>query len=121
MASGVDTLASLYAVSDQAKLYLEVALILLLIYLNLRGMKEAIEFLIPIFLTFVMLHAILIVYGIAAHAGNFTTLVPEIAGKTRQLAADQGWVNVVWIVMLAYAASGATYTGLERLPTTSIP
>lgn len=115
VASGVDTLASLYPVAERTKLIMEVALIFLLIYLNLRGMKEAIGVLLPIFLAFVVLHAILIVYGIVAHAGNFPVLIPEIVQKTKGLADRQGWFSVVWIVMLAYAASGATYTGLEAV------
>ncbi|MBA2690330.1 MAG: APC family permease [Burkholderiales bacterium] len=115
VASGVDTLVSLFPVSEQAKLTAEVGLIFVLIYLNLRGMKEAIHVLVPIFLAFVVLHAALIVYGIAAHADNFPVLVPEIVEETKHLAGERGWLGVIWIVMLAYAASGATYTGLEAV------
>jgi hypothetical protein len=115
VASGVDTFGSLFHVSSDAKLNVEVALIVLLIYLNLRGMKETIGILMPIFMAFVALHALLIGYGVVAHASNFPTLIPEVVSQTKSLANDQGWHHVIWIVMLAYAASGATYTGLEAV------
>lgn len=115
VASGVETVASLYPLAGQTKLVVEVVLILALIYLNLRGMKEAIGILLPIFMSFVILHVIIITYGIVAHLNNFPILVPQILQQTRALAEEKGWWGVIWIVMLAYAASGATYTGLEAV------
>lgn len=115
VASGIDTLASLVPVSPYAKIYIEVAVIFLLIYLNLRGMKEAIRVLLPIFLAFVVLHVILIIYGIIAHAGNFSKLIPDTIMQTKQLASQQRWSGVLLVMALAYAASGATYTGLEAV------
>lgn len=115
IASGVETLSSLYPLGERTKLIIEVGLILLLIYLNLRGMKEAIGVLLPIFMSFVVLHALLIGYGVIAHLDYFPRLLPEVAEQTRALAEERGWGGVIWIMMLAYAASGATYTGLEAV------
>src|SRR6201987_1986595 len=68
VASGVDALFSLLPVSlISAKLGIEILLTLLLLYLNLRGMKESIKFLLPIFIGFVVSHTILIAYGVFVH------------------------------------------------------
>src|SRR5579872_1477864 len=45
------------------KLLSEVGVIFALLLLNMRGMKESIKFLLPIFLGFFILHVFLIIYG----------------------------------------------------------
>jgi hypothetical protein len=45
--------------------------------LNLRGMRESIKVLLPIFLGFFFSHAILIVLGIGMHADRFPALIPN--------------------------------------------
>src|SRR5258707_901347 len=68
VASGVDALFSLLPVAAQAfKVTTEVALIVLLTTLNLRGMKESIVVMLPIFLGFFLSHTFLILYGIYVH------------------------------------------------------
>ena len=77
IASGVDALFSLLPLAfQQHKLPAEVGLIILLIVLNMRGMKEVIKVLLPIFLGFVITHAFLIVYGLGAHADQLPQLIP---------------------------------------------
>ena len=64
-----------------AKLLVEAVVIgLLVVMLNLRGVKESVTMLAPIFLLFVLTHAILIVGGITQHAGQ----VPEVARSLHQ-------------------------------------
>src|SRR5438552_10201347 len=78
VASGVDALFSLVPASiGQVKLGLEVGLSVLLVYMNLRGMKESIRFLLPIFLGFVVTHVALIGYGILAHIDRLPVLILE--------------------------------------------
>ena len=57
------------------KLPVEFGAILLLLLLNLRGVKESVAPLVPIFLTFLVTHAILIIGGIVWHLGD----VPAVA------------------------------------------
>src|SRR5574341_344553 len=56
------------------KLTVEFALIFLLIYLNLRGTKESVLFLLPIFLLFVVAHIFAIGLGIFPQAANVPAL-----------------------------------------------
>ena len=116
VASGVDALFSLLSPAlSSAKLGLEVLLTLLLLYLNLRGMKESIRFLLPIFVGFVLTHTVLILYGVAAHGDRLPGLVVDTLAQTRQLGGDLGWIAVAALVLRAYSLGGGTYTGIEAV------
>jgi amino acid transporter len=116
IAAGVEALASLLPLGFHPyKLSAEVFFIGLLIVLNLRGMKEAIKILLPIFLGFVVTHFALIVYGIFAHAAHLPQLLPVTLAETSQLAGNIGWIGVAGMLLLAYSQGGGTYTGLEAV------
>jgi len=116
IASGVDALASFLPLGFQPyKLWAEVFFIAALIIMNLRGLKEAIQILLPIFLGFVATHVILIVYGILAHAQHLPALVPATLADTAELAQNIGWTGVAGMLLLAYSQGGGTYTGLEAV------
>ena len=83
--------------------------------LNLRGMKEVIKVLLPIFLGFIITHAFLIIYGIGAHAAFLPKLIPETLQETRLLSGQLGWAHVAALMLLAYSQGGGTYTGLEAV------
>jgi amino acid transporter len=116
IASGVDALASFLPLGFQPyKLWAEAFFIGLLIVMNLRGLKEAIQILLPIFLGFVVTHLVLIVYGIVAHASYLPELVPTTMASTTELASNIGWTGVAAMLLLAYSQGGGTYTGLEAV------
>jgi amino acid transporter len=116
LASGTDALFSLLPVGAQAyKLTAEVGLILAMMLLNFRGMKESILMLLPVFAGFVVLHTLLIVYGLSAHAARLPPLVPDTVNATVDLSRDLGWAFVAALVLRAYSLGGGTYTGVEAL------
>jgi amino acid transporter len=116
IASGVDALASFLPLGFQPyKLWAEAFFIGLLIVMNLRGLKEAIKILLPIFLGFVATHLVLIVYGIVAHASHLPEVVPSTLAETGLLAHNIGWTGVAGMLLLAYSQGGGTYTGLEAV------
>jgi amino acid transporter len=116
VAAGVEALASLLPLGFHAyKLWAEAFFVGVLIILNLRGMKEAIRILLPIFLGFVATHFTLIVYGIFAHASYLPQLVPTTLSDTTELANNIGWISVAGMLLLAYSQGGGTYTGLEAV------
>lgn len=116
VAAGVNSLFSLLPVSWQShKLIVEAALVCLLIVMNLRGMKESILILLPIFLGFVGSHVILISYGILAHASGLPALIPDTLADTQGLAAETSWLFVVAFFLKAYSLGGGTYTGIEAV------
>ncbi len=97
------------------KLWFITAVILLLIILNLRGVKESVVILTPIFLTFVVTHLILILYSIVPHLANVHGLVSNTLHETHTTLQNQGFLAVVFILMRAYSMGGGTYTGIEAV------
>jgi amino acid transporter len=116
VASGVDALFSLLPPEfGMAKLGFAIGLTVLLLYLNLRGMRESVRALLPIFLGFVITHSVLIVYGVLAHADRLSTLLPQSWSETRSLSGQIGWVAVAALLLRAYSLGGGTYTGIEAV------
>lgn len=116
VASAGDQLFSfLPATVHGAKLAVEFGLILFLIYLNLRGTKESVVFLLPIFLLFVVAHIFAIGLGIGPKAAE----VPALAATTYQKTIGDiqaiGLWTTVFIVLHAYSLGGGTYTGIEAV------
>jgi amino acid transporter len=116
IASGVDALASFLPLGFQPyKLWAEALAIALLIVMNMRGLKEAIKILLPIFLGFVATHLVVIAYGILAHASHLPQVLPATLAETTSLAQNMGWASVAGLLLLAYSQGGGTYTGLEAV------
>ncbi|HNW29477.1 MAG TPA: amino acid transporter, partial [Spirochaetota bacterium] len=79
VASGADALFSfLPATWIHYKLPVAVFGVILLIWLNLRGVKESVVPLVPIFLIFLITHGFAIIYAFITHAGN----MPDIVSST---------------------------------------
>jgi amino acid permease-like protein len=116
VASGVDAVFSFLPRDIQhLKLGVEIAMVVLLLVLNLRGMRESIKVLLPIFLGFFFSHAILILLGIGMHADRLPDLIPNTLNETKQLAQHLGWVFVASLFLRAYSLGGGTYTGIEAV------
>jgi len=124
VASGVDALFSLmpkdaFGLSMESVMHiglgLKCFLIFVLVFLNLRGVKESIKILLPIFLGFVITHALLIVYGIAMHAKGLPGLIPHALGETHAMTQALGAVFVASLFLKAFSLGGGTYTGLEAV------
>jgi amino acid transporter len=97
------------------KLAFACLLILILIVMNLRGVKESVTLLAPIFLVFVVAHALLLGYGIFAQAPQIAPVADGIqAGLSRDLATI-GIIGVLAIFLRAYSLGGGTYTGIEAV------
>ncbi len=116
VASGVDAIFSLFAASQQViKLEVEIAIIIVLIYLNLRGMRESIKVLAPIFIGFVVTHLALIAYGIASHGSGLHVEFAQTIQETHDLSSQMGSFFVLALFLKAYSLGGGTYTGIEAV------
>ena len=116
VASGVDALFSLLPVEYQAlKLGVELAMTLVLMVLNLRGVKEPLHLLVPVFIGFVLTHGALIVYGILYHAPMIPDIAPATWHETQRFAGQIGWFGVIAVLLKAYSLGGGTYTGIEAV------
>ncbi len=100
---------------QQFKLVAACLLIVLLIEMNLRGVKESVMTLAPIFLVFIAAHALLLGYGIFAHAPQIGTVADGFqAGLSHDLAAV-GTIGILAIFLRAYSLGSGTYTGIEAV------
>jgi amino acid transporter len=116
LASGVDAFFSLLPVGAQeVKLATELILIVLMTGLNFRGMKESTLVLVPIFLGFVVVHLVLIVYGVAVHGDHLAAVVPGAVAEAHTMSHSVGPFVVVALLMRAFSLGGGTYTGLEAV------
>jgi amino acid transporter len=116
VASGTDALFSLLPNYLLAyKLLTEASIIVLLITLNLRGMKESIKVLMPIFIGFVVTHFFLIIYGIVSHKSGLPAIVANTFNNTFVLSQQTGWLFITALLLRAYSLGSGTYTGIEAV------
>jgi amino acid transporter len=116
VASSADALFSFLPVALQPlKIYADAALIFALIFLNLRGVKESVIILMPIFLLFIAMHFGAILMGVVFHLDN----LPAVATNSyREVVADSqslGLLATLAILLHAYSLGGGTYTGIEAV------
>ncbi|HEX7597103.1 MAG TPA: APC family permease, partial [Polyangia bacterium] len=116
IASGGDAIFSMLPLAWHAwKLPIEFTVVVLLIVLNIRGVKESITPLVPIFLLFVVTHLVLILGGIGSHLSE----APQVAATLQQdfshSITQYGIVGVLIIFMTAYSRGAGTYTGIEAV------
>src|SRR5450631_2862780 len=78
VASGADAIFSFLPASWLPyKLLFNFGALLLLLIMNLRGVKESVMILVPVFLLFVATHAFAVIYGISGHLWEFPSLVRD--------------------------------------------
>lgn len=99
------------------KLPFVMGLIILLVFLNLRGVKESVTFLSPIFVTFVVTHILLIGYGLFTHASEFGTVAQRYQSNISTDLSTIGFIGIMAIFLRAFSMGGGTYTGIEAVST----
>ena len=97
------------------KLTFILVITLALVLLNLRGVKESVTVLTPIFLFFFVSHVGLILYGIFSHVSATPTLFADTIRETRQGIQQLGFGAMAFILLRAYSLGGGTYTGIEAV------
>lgn len=97
------------------KLIFVVFLILMLVVMNLRGVKESVITLAPIFIAFVVTHVLLICYGILDQSNQFGPLIGEFKGTIKEDVSTIGYIGILAIFLRAFSLGGGTYTGLEAV------
>ena len=93
----------------------ELAALGFLTFINMRGAKESILVLLPIFVIFVITHVLMIVTGIVRQVPHAPEVAREIAHGWSSGVAELGFLAILGKLASAYAMSGSTYTGLEAV------
>ncbi len=116
VASGVDAIYSfLPAGMAGTKLAAELVVVGGLTALNLRGIKESVAVLMPIFIAFVITHFALILWGIGIHIHDFGTLFSATLQDTHAASSELGMFGLVGLFLTAYSLGGGTFTGIEAV------
>jgi hypothetical protein len=97
------------------KVAVAVAMICLLTLLNIRGVKESITILAPIFIIFLAAHVLLLGFGIAHGATGVSALVEQAGSGLRADMSSLGFIGLAAIFLRAYSLGGGTYTGIEAV------
>ena len=100
---------------DVWKLPAEFAVILLLTGLNLRGVKESVQALLPVFLVFLATHALLIGGAIFSHVDDIPAVSHRLSQGFHSGLSTLGLAGMALLLVRAYALGGGTYTGIEAV------
>jgi amino acid transporter len=97
------------------KLPLEVLTIAILLVLNIRGVKESVSVLLPIFILFVITHAVVLVWGIGSHIHELPAVSEQVASGVRHGLSTLGFGALFFLFAKAYSRGAGTYTGIEAV------
>ena len=103
------------ASAPQFKTPFEVLAIVFLVVLNLRGVKESVTMLAPIFVVFVLTHALLIGYGILKHVPEIGAVAGNVRSGFQGGLATLGLGGMALLFLRAFSLGGGTYTGIEAV------
>ncbi len=97
------------------RILLDVAILLFLVLLNLRGMKESIKVLLPVFMAFLLTHILVLGWGLLSHVSAFPEISRDTLHGIQHDSLRFGWLFMVALVLRAFSMGGGTYTGLEAV------
>src|SRR5580693_7801440 len=96
VASGADAVFSLLPPAwAEAKMPVEIGGLLLLTAMNIRGVKESITALVPIFMVFVVTHAILLVAILGKHSTEIPAVSAEVSASIHGTIASLGMLGTL--------------------------
>lgn len=87
----------------------------LLVAINLRGVRESLSILAPVFFIFLVTHIFLIGAGLFVRSDELIAGVVGAEREAETVIADGGVWMLMAILGTAYAAGAGTYTGIEAL------
>jgi amino acid transporter len=116
IASGTDALCSLLPLKWQSyRLSFAVCVVLLLMLLNMRGVKETILPLVPIFLAFLFTHVFIILYAIFTHLPALKGIAASTGADVHSSISEIGFWGLIFLIVRSYSMGAGTYTGIEAV------
>lgn len=116
VSSGMDALFSfLPSPWLKYKMICSLAGVVLLVMANMRGIRESVMPLVPVFLAFILTHAFAFGYTLIVHAVDFPRVMSETATGFKSAYSDLGMFGLFMLIMRAYSMGGGTFTGIEAV------
>jgi amino acid transporter len=97
------------------KIAAEFVVIVLFMLMNLRGVKESVTAIMPIFLLFILTHAVLFLGIFALYVGVIPDVVQEVHAGFQKGLTTLGPGGLAALFVLAYTRGAGTYTGIEAV------
>ena len=91
---------------QRTKLIVEIISIGFLTILNIRGVKESVQAILPIFMAFVVTHAILLGVAIFGHLGDFGAVAHQTRVNFGHTVASLGSLGALLLFVRAYSLGG---------------
>lgn len=98
-----------------AKVPVDLLLIVVLTVLNLRGTRESVLVLTPIFAAFAITHLIVILGGVFGHVSQTGAAAQRVVDGFQSGFATLGAGGMLMLFLHAYCLGGGTYTGIEAV------
>jgi amino acid transporter len=89
--------------------------VVLLILMNLRGVKESVIPLVPIFLIFLATHIGVILYAVITHLINLPEVAQGFTLDVRNTHSEIGWLGMLFLILRSYSMGAGTFTGIEAV------
>jgi len=99
----------------QIKVILEATVIVVLLVMNIRGVKESVSLLVPIFMVFVITHLIVLGAGIGMHLNQIPEVARQVTTGVKQDLSTMGFFALFLLFAKAYSRGAGTYTGIEAV------
>ncbi|MBN1509821.1 MAG: amino acid permease [Sedimentisphaerales bacterium] len=116
IASGADAVFSFLPLQWQEyKLELAIIVIVVMVLLNMRGVRESVMPLAPIFLTFLVTHAFIILYGLFTHLPQMHTVARSLEADVHTTMSAMGLWGMILLVLRSYSMGAGTFTGIEAV------
>ncbi len=116
IASGADAIFSFMPATWLVyKFWVCILVVIVLIGMNLRGVKESVLSLLPIFIAFVITHVWLISYALIERAPVIPAAMHSAMRDTGASIHSIGFFALAVIFLRAYSLGGGTYTGIEAV------
>ena len=116
IASGADAIFSFIPAQWYPyKLSFAIMVVLVLMLLNMRGVKESVLPLVPIFLIFLLTHVFIIIYAFAKHLPNITQVASATKMDIQSTISQVGVWGMGLLILRAYSMGAGTFTGIEAV------
>lgn len=116
VASGVDQIFSFLPGGWSGNRFAFKLLVLgLLVLLNLRGIKESVQVLVPIFILFIATHFGMIGIVLFRHGMQLPSVFGGAVHEARATASAIGTLSMLFIILRAYSLGAGAYTGIEAV------
>ncbi|MBP9855628.1 MAG: APC family permease [Candidatus Omnitrophica bacterium] len=116
VASGADALFSfLPAELNYLRFYFALFGVIVLMFMNMRGTKESIVPLTPIFLIFLITHIFAIGYAVFTHLSDIPIMTHASMVEMGTTHSNLGLMGLMFIILSSYSLGAGTFTGIEAV------